>query len=90
MLEMTALLILLRPKMGGLAEPGLGAAMVKMGLATVGMVLVLAGVAVVIPANNAWLMAGVGIGLGGGVYLGLAYALGLNEIGGVLQRVLRR
>ncbi|MCB0155939.1 MAG: hypothetical protein KDF65_14160, partial [Anaerolineae bacterium] len=89
MLEMAALLVLLRPKMAGLANPGLGPALLKMGLATLGMALVLGGVLVVAPAGNAWLTGLTGIGLGGGVYLGLALALGLDEIK-VLRRLLRR
>lgn len=89
MLEMAALLVLLRPKMAGLAEPGLGLAVAKMGLATAGMALILGAVLAVSPTENAWLLASVGIGLGGGVYLGLAGVFGLDEIK-VLRRVLRR
>jgi putative peptidoglycan lipid II flippase len=89
-LEMAVLLWLLRPKMGGLAEPRLAPAVAKMGLATGGMTLILLGVLPFLPASNAWLIGLVGIGLGGAAYVGLAHLLGLDEFTVVLRRLRRR
>jgi putative peptidoglycan lipid II flippase len=90
-LEMIALLALLRPRLAGLAEPGLGQAIAKMGLATAGMALVLWLVLPILPAHPSWWAGIVGIIGGGSVYLGLAYALRVDEIRLMWQRMwLRR
>jgi putative peptidoglycan lipid II flippase len=88
-LEMIALLALLHPRLGGLIEPRLGQAIGKMCLATAGMTLVLWLLLPILPANNSWLGGIIGMMIGGIVYLGLAYALGVEELR-TLQRKLRQ
>lgn len=89
-LEMVALLALLRPHMGGLAESGLVGAVVKMALATAGMALALGLLLPFLPASPAWFGGIVGLAVGGLVYLGLAYSLGVEELRSFRQRILRR
>jgi putative peptidoglycan lipid II flippase len=90
-LEMAALLIWLRPKIGGrLAEPGLGRNVAKMGLAAVGMGLALWLLRPFLPPTPGWLAGVLGMGLGGLVYAGLAYLLGVKELMMVLQRLAQR
>ena len=75
-LEMVVLLVLLRPLMGGLAEPGLGWAIGKMSLAAGGMALVLWLLLPLLPTTPSWLGGG-GRDDGGWTGLpGLAYAFG--------------
>ncbi len=88
-LEMMALLVLLRPQMGGLAEAGLGRAIAKMGLAAGSMALVLWLLLPLLPTTPAWLGGVVGIIVGGLVYFGLTYALGLAELKTIARRLLR-
>jgi putative peptidoglycan lipid II flippase len=89
-LEMIVLLGLLRPRLGGLAEPGLGQALAKMGLAAGGMALVLWRLRPLIPPEPGWLGGVVGIAIGGLVYLGLAYAFGLDEIKLIRRRLMKK
>jgi putative peptidoglycan lipid II flippase len=89
-LEMVVLLILLRPLLGGLAGPQVWRALGKMGLAAGGMALALVALMPVLPAEPGWLAGLVGIALGGLVYLGLAYLLGLDELRTVLRKVGQR
>jgi putative peptidoglycan lipid II flippase len=85
-LEMVALLLWLRPKMGGLSASGLAAPVVKSSSMTAGMVLAVLLVGRLWPAGgSAWLEVMAGIAVGGGVYLALAYAVGLEEV-----RIIRR
>jgi putative peptidoglycan lipid II flippase len=89
-LEMAALLVLLRPQMGGLAGSGLGRPIFKMSLATMGMVMVLVGLMPVLPTDNKWL-GGIGsILIGGLVYAGLAYLVRLDEVEIVRRKVMAR
>jgi putative peptidoglycan lipid II flippase len=89
-LEMIALLALLRPQMGGLAEGGLVGAVAKMGLATAGMALALGLLLPFLPANPAWLRGIVGLAVGGLAYLGLSYSLEMAELKSFQQRILKR
>ncbi len=89
-LEMAVLLILLRPLMGGLAGAGFRSSLLKMCLAAGGMAIVLALVMPWVPLGNKWLGGMVGIGLGGLVYVGLAYLLGADELAFVRRRLFRR
>jgi putative peptidoglycan lipid II flippase len=73
-LEMIILLMFLQPEMGGLVTSGFGQSLAKMGLATGGMVFVL----LMLPASDSNLMSVIGIGIGGAVYLGLAYLTGIK------------
>lgn len=90
MVEMTALLILLRPLMGGLAEPGLRRAVGKMVLASVGMAVALLVILPFLPLGPTWLGGLIGIAVGGVVYLGLAVVMGSEELAAVRRQVLRR
>ncbi len=87
-LEMVVLLLLLRKPLGALALPGLGQALLKMALATVGMALALLLFAPFLPPNNLGTIGGIIIG--GGVYLVLAYLAGVDELKIVQQKILRR
>lgn len=89
-LEMVILLVLLRQPLGGLSESGLGKPLLKMGLATLGMVLVLWGVILFLPAQPSWLAGVVGIIVGGAVYIGLAYVLKVDELKIVERKILGR
>jgi len=71
--ELVILLKLLQPEMGGVVPSGFGVSAAKMVLATVGMGLVL-----LFMPNQGNVMAVMGIAIGGVVYLGLTYALGLR------------
>ncbi len=86
-LEMVALLVLLRPLMGGLAEPGLGQAVGKMSLVAGGMGLALWALKPFLPANPTWLGGLVGILGGGLVYVALAYVIGLEELAVIRRKV---
>jgi len=87
LLEMAALLWLLRRPMGGLSEPGLRESLLKMTAAAVGMALVLGLALPLLPVKPGWLAGVLGIGLGGAVYVGLAAALRLPEVTAVQQRL---
>ncbi len=89
-LEMVVLLVLLRPLMGGLGGPGMGRAVGKMGLAAIGMVVVLLVITPLLPAGPTWLGGLVGISIGGLVYFGLAYAFQVDELRVVLRKVRRK
>ncbi len=89
-LEMAALLVLLRPVMGGLAGSNFGRNMGKMVLATAGMALVLGGLTLFLPANPKWLGGVVGILVGGLVYGGLAYGVGVDELRIIQQKIMAR
>lgn len=89
-LEMVALLVLLRPQMEGLAEPGLRRAIGKMTLATLGMALALWGFMPFVPRSNSWSGAVTGIVVGGLVYIGLASALGVDDIEAIRRRMMKR
>jgi putative peptidoglycan lipid II flippase len=89
-LEMTAMLLLLRQPMGGLSESGLARSIIKMSLAGVGMAVALWIILPYLPAGNTWLGGLIGIVVGGGVYVALAYLLGADELRVVRQRLLRR
>jgi putative peptidoglycan lipid II flippase len=88
-LEMIALLVWLRPKMAGLAEPGLPSALRRMGLAALGMVLALFILRPILPANPGWLAGVAGIAVGGLVYAGLAHLLGVPELKAIRLKVRR-
>ncbi|MBE7473573.1 MAG: murein biosynthesis integral membrane protein MurJ [Anaerolineae bacterium] len=89
-LEMIALLALLRPQMGGLAEGGLVGAVAKMGLATAGMALALALLLPFLPPAPGWLGGVIGVGVGSLVYLGLVYVLRIDELKTISRNLLRR
>jgi putative peptidoglycan lipid II flippase len=88
--EMVALLLWLRPQMDGLAEPGLGAAVAKMSLAAAGMALALGLLQPFLPAAPGWLGGVIGIIVGGVVYLGLAFVLGIEELAAIQARLWQR
>ncbi|MBN1995656.1 MAG: murein biosynthesis integral membrane protein MurJ [Anaerolineae bacterium] len=89
-LEMAALLILLRPLMGGLAKTALWPSVAKMSLAAAGMALVLLVLLPVLPATGKWLGGIIGILVGGLVYVGLAYLLRVQELEIIRRQVTRR
>ncbi|MDX1522958.1 MAG: hypothetical protein R3264_15120, partial [Anaerolineae bacterium] len=89
-LEMGVLLLVMRGIWGGLTGGGLAVAVGKMGLATVGMALVLWGTLALLPTDRVWLTGLVTIGLGGLSYLLLAFILRLDELAVIRRRVLRR
>ncbi|RME79579.1 MAG: murein biosynthesis integral membrane protein MurJ [Chloroflexi bacterium] len=89
-LEAVVLMALLRPKMGGLSEDGMRAGLVKMGLAAAGMAAALFILTPLLPARPTWLGGLAGMGIGAGVYLLLAYLLGVDELQTVLRRLRRR
>ena len=89
-LEMVVLLYLLRPLLGGLGDSGLGRAIGKMALAAAGMAVALLLLRPWLPASPGWLAGVVGIAVGGVVYVGLAIALGVDELRVVWRRVRRR
>jgi putative peptidoglycan lipid II flippase len=86
-LEMVLLLGLLRARLGGLAEPGLGRAAAKMSLATLGMVLLLLALLPWLPQSSHWPADLSRIALAGIIYLGLALALRMEELTLLLSRV---
>jgi len=86
-LEMVVLLVLLRPLMGGLAEPGLGRAIGKMSLAAGGMALALWLLLPLLPTDPSWMGGVFGIMVGGIVYLGLTYTFGVDEIKTIWRRL---
>jgi putative peptidoglycan lipid II flippase len=88
-LEMVVLLALLRPLIGGLAEPGLGRAIGQMSLAAGGMALALWLLLPFLPTTPSWLGGVVGIIVGGLVYLGLAFGVGLGEIKTFRRRLIK-
>jgi putative peptidoglycan lipid II flippase len=88
-LEMVVLLLLLRPYLNGLAEPGLGGAIGKMALTTAGMALALGLLLPFLSVTPAWLGGVIAVGVGGLIYLGLAYVLGLDEIKMLRRRVIK-
>ncbi len=90
MLEMVVLLVLLRPLMGGLSETSMRSSLVKMSLATLGMVVVLSVIMPLLPLDNKWVGGIVGIVVGGIVYGGLAYLLRADELGFIRRRLMRR
>jgi putative peptidoglycan lipid II flippase len=85
-LEMMAMLLFLRPLMGGVADPGLGRAIGKMSLAAAGMALGLWLLLPLLPANPAWLGGVIGMIGGGLIYLGLAYVFGMDEVKTIWRR----
>ena len=89
-LETAVLLWLLGPRLGGLLEPGAGPALLKMGLATAGMVLVLWLLRPFLPAGSRWAGGLMGMAAGGLVYLGLAALLRLDEFSLVWRKVQAR
>ncbi|MBN1219808.1 MAG: murein biosynthesis integral membrane protein MurJ [Anaerolineae bacterium] len=89
-LEMVALLVLLRSQMSGLSETGLAHSIGKMSLATAGMAIVLLGLLPILPSESKWLGGISGILTGGLVYLALAYAVRVDEVGVIRRRVTRR
>lgn len=89
-LEMAVLLVLLRPMMGGLGGTGLRRSVGRMAVATGGMAAVLLGMAVVMPAQSPWVAGLAGIVVGGLVYVGLAYLLGVEELTPLLRKITRR
>jgi putative peptidoglycan lipid II flippase len=88
--EMVILLVLLRRPLGGLDMPGLKASLLKMGGATLGMVIVLLLLVGFFSAAPVWLLGLGGIALGGATYLALAYLLRLDELQVVLAKVAQR
>lgn len=86
--EMVILLILLHRRMEGLSEVALKGPLAKMGLATAGMGLVLLGSAPFWPDHPVWVAGLIGILLGGVVYAGLAYGLGVAEVKMMERRAL--
>ncbi|HRV93036.1 MAG TPA: murein biosynthesis integral membrane protein MurJ, partial [Anaerolineae bacterium] len=88
-LEMAILLVLLRPLMGGLSETSLRPSVGKMGVATVGMAVVLLIIEPLLPAEPSWLGGVIGIGVGGLVYIGLAYIIGVDELKPIQYKVTR-
>lgn len=87
--EMIILLVVLQRRMGGLSETALRAPVTKVSLATAGMALALLVSARFWPENPSWLAGLAGISLGGAVYVGLAYALGVDELKSMERRILR-
>ncbi len=90
LLEMVVLLALLRLRLGSLSAGGLGRAVAKMSLATGGLALILLVLRPWLPVTPTWLGGVIGIFVGGAVYVGVAYALGVEELRLVWQRVRRR
>ena len=88
MLEMVILLVLLRTAMGGLSETNLWPSLMKMSLATLGMAAVLLGIGPLLPIAPSWLGGIVGIVVGGSIYLGLAYIIGVDELKPIQQKVI--
>ncbi len=88
-LEMIAMLWLLDWPLGGLNQPGLRASLLKMGAATLGMALALLLIFPRLPFSDSGGGAGMGVLLGGLVYLAIAAGLRLDELA-VLRRLLRR
>jgi putative peptidoglycan lipid II flippase len=89
-LEMVALLVLLRPQMGGLAESSLRQAVGKMSLVTGGMALALLGLMPILPTDSKWLGGTIGILAGGIVYVVLAYLVRVNELAVIRRQVMKR
>jgi peptidoglycan biosynthesis protein MviN/MurJ (putative lipid II flippase) len=89
-LEMAALLILLRKPLGGLATAGFGQSLAKMAIATGVMVLALGLVMPFVPGHKSWLGGAVGIAVGGVVYFGVAYMIGVEELHRVRRKVVQR
>lgn len=87
-LEMVILLVLLRTAMDGLSETNLWPSLMKMSLATLGMAAVLLGIVPLLPIVPSWLGGIIGIVVGGLVYLGLAYVIGVDELKPIQQKVM--
>lgn len=85
--EMIALLVLLGPKMEGLADSGLGQAIGKMSLAAAGMAIVLLALLPLWSVGPTWFGGAAGIVIGGLVYLALAFAFKVDELA-VIRRIL--
>lgn len=90
MLEMVALLVLLRRPLGGFGQPGLAASVGKMIVAAGGMAVALLLLQPLLWQWGAWPGGIGGIVLGGLAYLGLARALRLPEMLAVQRQLVRR
>lgn len=89
-LEMAAMLWLLRAPMGGLSASGLRQPVIKMTMAAGGMAVALWVILPYLATANSWLAGAIGIAVGGGVYIALAYLLGVDELATVRQRIIRK
>ncbi len=90
LLEMVGLLLLLRPRLGGLEEVALRGAALRTGLATAGMAVALAAWERVAGDGPALRAGGGGILVGAGVYLAAAVVLGADELRAVARVLLQR
>lgn len=89
LLEMGGLLILLRPRLGGLEGHALARLAVRSGLAAMAMAAVLATFQRLLPAAAALVVGGGGVVLGAGTYLAVAALVGADELRAI-RRLARR
>jgi putative peptidoglycan lipid II flippase len=78
-LEMGALLLVLRRRLGGLEGRRLASSLARVGLASAAMAAVLLAAGWVLAGASVWLRAGVGIAAGAAAYGGVSLALGATE-----------
>jgi len=90
LLEMGGLMVLLRPRLGGVEGRVLGASVARSGLAAGAMGLLLALWQRALPGASGAVVGGGGILLGAGAYLLAAVLIGMDEIHFSLRRLRRR
>lgn len=78
-LEGFGLLWIIRGRLAGMGEGQLVSGLWRAGLASLGMGLALAGLLALLGDGSVWLVAGLGVALGGIVFWGLAWLLGSRE-----------
>jgi len=90
LLEMGGLMVLLRPRLGGLEGRVLGASVARSGLAAGAMGLLLALWQRALPGASGAVVGAGGIFIGAGAYLLMAALMGMDEINVSLRRLCRR
>ncbi len=90
LLEMAGLLLLIRPRLGGLEGRSMAVSLARSGVAAVAMAGVLMGWQALLPHAGPLVVGGGGVLLGGGCYLAAAALAGAEELRTAARLVLRR
>ncbi len=89
-LEMGALLLVLRRRLGGLEGRRLASSLARVGLASAAMAAVLLAAGWALAGAGVWLRAGVGIAAGAAAYGGVSLTLGATEPRAMIRAMRRR